>query len=136
MQPFEGESTATLDLIQRELIALPSGGAVIDTPGMRELGVEGVNPSEAFTDIDELALRCRFNDCQHEGEPGCAVREAIAEGLISAERLESYRKLEKEAQYEGLGSRGIEQEKLSKMSSTFGSKKNARDHLESKNRNR
>ncbi|MHB1006358.1 MAG: ribosome small subunit-dependent GTPase A [Chloroflexota bacterium] len=121
---------------RRELIVLPSGGAVIDTPGMRELGVESVNLAKTFTDIDELAKRCRFKDCRHESEPGCAVRQAIEEGLITEERLQSYRKLEKQAKYEGLDSRGIEQAKISEMYSEFGGQKNARDYIESQNRNR
>lgn len=120
---------------RRELIVLPSGGAVIDTPGMRELGVESANLARTFTDIEELAKRCRFTDCRHESEPGCAVRKAVEEGLITEERLQSYRKLGKEAKYEGLDSREIEQEKISEMFSEFGGQKNARDYIKSKSRN-
>jgi ribosome biogenesis GTPase len=79
----------------RQLIELPEGGVLIDTPGMRELGllddVGGVEAS--FTDVAALAERCRFRDCAHETEPGCAVRAATASGELSAERLASYRKL-------------------------------------------
>ena len=77
----------------RELVPLPSGGLVLDTPGMRELGLWGAEAGvdEAFSDIAELAARCRFNDCGHETEPGCAVRAAIADEQVDEERLESYR---------------------------------------------
>lgn len=119
---------------KRELILISAGGAVIDTPGMRELGVENVNLSKAFTDIDELAQSCRFNDCRHENEPGCAVRKAIEEGLIDEERLASYKKLLKEAKYDGLNSRQIEKEKIDDMFSDFGGIKNARDFVKSKNK--
>jgi len=85
----------------RELIVLPGGGMVIDTPGMRELQVWGDEEGlrQAFDDIDELALRCRFKDCSHEGEPGCAVREAVNDGRLDANRLESFFKLRKEFKY-------------------------------------
>ncbi len=121
---------------RRELIVLPAGGVVIDTPGMRELGVEGGNLARTFTDIEELARQCRFRDCRHESEPGCAVRKAVEKGLITEERLQSYRKLAKEAKYEGLDSRGIEQEKIGQMYSEFGGQKNARDYINSRNRDR
>lgn len=82
----------------RELILLPGGGVLVDTPGMRELqlmeaghGVEG-----AFEDIEALAGNCRFNDCRHENEPGCAVREAVAAGVLEEGRLVSYAKLQRE----------------------------------------
>lgn len=79
----------------RELIALPQGGAVIDTPGMRELqlwaGEESLHI--AFDDIADIASRCRFRDCGHSGEVGCAIAAAIAEGVVSDERWKSYRKL-------------------------------------------
>jgi ribosome biogenesis GTPase / thiamine phosphate phosphatase len=79
----------------RQLILLPSGGLLMDTPGMRELQLwdvdEGVE--ETFSDVDQLATACRFPDCEHETEPGCAVRAAIAEGRLASERLASYQKL-------------------------------------------
>jgi ribosome biogenesis GTPase len=82
----------------RELIFLPSGGMVIDTPGMRELGIwsdqDGI--SRTFDDIEELASECRFRDCKHQGEPGCAVQQAIVDGDLDAKRLKSYLKLKKE----------------------------------------
>jgi ribosome biogenesis GTPase len=82
----------------RELILLPGGGLVVDTPGLRELQLwessDGVQ--EAFEDVAELENRCRFADCAHETEPGCAVREAIRSGTLGRERLDSYRKLQRE----------------------------------------
>ena len=85
----------------RELIPLPRGGLVLDTPGMRELGLwdadEGVD--QTFADVAELAAACRFRDCAHEGEPGCAVLAAVADGRLAAERLESYRKLLRELRH-------------------------------------
>lgn len=128
----KGRHTTT----RRELILLPSGGAVIDTPGMRELGLESADISKTFADIDELSRRCRFRDCSHVNEPGCEVRRAVEEGAISEERLQSYCKLKKEVKYEGLNSRQIEKEKISDMYSDFGGAKNAREYARSKNRNR
>ena len=85
----------------RQLFMLPSGAMVIDTPGMRELGMlcsdEGL--SESFTDIEELFSQCRFSDCKHASEPGCAVRAAIESGDITQTRLDNYQKLKREALY-------------------------------------
>jgi len=82
----------------RELVLLPDGGLVLDTPGMRELqlweSAEGLG--EAFTDVEALAARCRFSDCAHRSEPGCAVREALAQGELDAQRYASYEKLGRE----------------------------------------
>jgi ribosome biogenesis GTPase len=82
----------------RELVPLPSGALLIDTPGMRELQLwadEGVLDS-TFSEIAELAAECRFSDCSHEHEPGCAVKSAIADGSLPRERFASYRKLQRE----------------------------------------
>jgi ribosome biogenesis GTPase / thiamine phosphate phosphatase len=83
---------------RRELILLPGGGLIVDNPGMRELHLwlaeDGLE--DAFDDIAELAARCRFTDCRHETEPGCAVREAIERGDLDPARLESYRALQAE----------------------------------------
>ena len=119
---------------RRELIVIPSGGAVIDTPGMREIGVESVNLVKTFADIEEFSERCRFKDCLHENEPGCSIRKAIAEGMITEERLQNYKKLKKEAKYEGLNSRQIEKEKITGMFADFGGIKNARDYIKSKSK--
>jgi ribosome biogenesis GTPase / thiamine phosphate phosphatase len=83
---------------RRELIPVPGGGLVVDNPGMRELHLwladEGLD--DAFEDVVELAAGCRFSDCRHEGEPGCAVADAVAAGTLDPERLASYRELERE----------------------------------------
>lgn len=83
---------------RRELVLLPGGGLIVDNPGMREvhlwLADEGLE--EAFADVVELFARCRFTDCGHESEPGCAVREAIAAGDLAPERWASYRDLQLE----------------------------------------
>mgnify|MGYP005834748003 CR=1 FL=1 len=85
----------------REMIILPQGSLVIDTPGMRELQLwddqDGFN--ETFDDVQSYARQCRFNDCQHQNEPGCAVRKALAEGQLDHLRYESYLKLQKELAY-------------------------------------
>ena len=88
----------------RELVPLPAGGLVLDTPGMRELGLwaAGAGVDEAFSDVAALAGECRFNDCGHETEPGCAVRAAIAADQLDEERLESYRKLQRELRHQEL----------------------------------
>jgi ribosome biogenesis GTPase len=82
----------------RELVLLPSGALVLDTPGMRELGLweSGDGVSTTFSDVDELVRACRFSDCSHGNEPGCAVRAALADGTLPPERYESYRKLNRE----------------------------------------
>lgn len=90
----KGRHTTT----RRELVITPSGAMVIDTPGMRELQLWGVEDGveEAFADIHQLALQCRFSDCRHGQEPGCAVRAAIEGGALPRVRLENYRKLKTE----------------------------------------
>jgi ribosome biogenesis GTPase len=82
----------------RELILLPQGGLVLDTPGMRELQFwdAGAGLRETFDDIESLAAECNFGDCSHTSEPRCAVRVAISKGKLDAARFESYKKLQKE----------------------------------------
>jgi ribosome biogenesis GTPase len=83
----------------RQLVLLPGGGLLLDTPGMRELQLpdtEGLD--ETFEDVTALAAQCRFRDCRHDNEPGCAVVAAVAAGELPEERLEHLRKLEREAQ--------------------------------------
>lgn len=84
----------------RELLLLPSGALLIDTPGLRSVGLWEAKETldeGAFADIEDLAAHCRFSDCSHEEEPGCAVREALEDGTLSAERWDSYRTLRAEA---------------------------------------
>jgi len=95
----EDDSRGRHTTTHRELVRLPGGALLIDTPGIRSLGVtgagEGLDP--AFADIAAIAAGCRFADCGHEQEPGCAIKAAIAAGQLSDDRLASHRKLEKEA---------------------------------------
>ncbi len=89
-----GKHTTT----SRELFVLPNGALLIDTPGLRELQLwdadEGI--AQAFSDIGMLTAQCRFRNCQHEGEPGCAVRQAVEEGTLDRARLENWRKVLRE----------------------------------------
>ncbi len=82
----------------RELILLPSGGMLIDTPGLRELGLwgEGDGMLDAFDDIEAIGARCRFGNCRHDTEPGCAVLAALEDGTLDSSRYESYLKLQRE----------------------------------------
>ena len=85
----------------REIFALPGGALLVDTPGLRELQLwdadEGI--SQTFADIESLAARCRFGNCRHHGEPGCAVQAAVAAGELDTRRLESWRKLQRELEF-------------------------------------
>ena len=85
----------------REIFILPSGGCVLDTPGLRETGlwVDGEGLNQTFSDVAELATGCRFTNCSHLSEPGCAVKQAIATGVLSSERFLSYQKLLKEQEF-------------------------------------
>ncbi|MEW8971680.1 MAG: ribosome small subunit-dependent GTPase A [Mesobacillus sp.] len=93
----KGKHTTT----HRELVLLPGGAILIDTPGMREIQLwtseDGI--TESFADIEEYADACKFRDCSHKNEPGCAVVSAIQEGLLEESRLASYKKLQKELAY-------------------------------------
>lgn len=93
----QGRHTTT----HRELLRLPGGGLVIDTPGMRELGMWNVSAGfeKSFEDIEALTRNCRFRNCTHTTEPGCAVLAAIALGTLSPDRFGSYKKLLTEAAY-------------------------------------
>lgn len=93
----KGRHTTT----NRSLHLLKTGGLLLDSPGMRELGLAEADAGlvSAFEDVEALARQCRFNDCAHETEPGCAVREAIQSGELDERRLESYRKLRREELY-------------------------------------
>ncbi|MCL2427537.1 MAG: ribosome small subunit-dependent GTPase A, partial [Oscillospiraceae bacterium] len=93
----KGSHTTT----HRQLFMLPSGAMVIDTPGMRELGLydaeEGI--SAGFADVEELFAQCRFGDCGHQSEPGCAVQSALTAGTLSESRWEQYLKQQRENRY-------------------------------------
>ncbi len=96
-QDRRGRHTST----SRNLVALPSGGFLIDTPGLRELQLWGGEDSlnTVFSEIDSFAGDCRFRDCTHISEPGCAVLKAVEEGAIAADRYEAYLELRKELKY-------------------------------------
>lgn len=91
----KGRHTTT----HRELFLLDDGGVIIDTPGMRELGIISADIDKSFGNIEELEKQCKFSDCTHNNEPKCAVREAIESGELDLDRLERYRKLKKEEAY-------------------------------------
>jgi ribosome biogenesis GTPase len=80
----------------RELIVLDAGGVILDTPGIRELQLWDADLEQTFGDVEEIAANCRFSDCNHDQEPGCAIRAALADGSLSAERWQSYVKLQRE----------------------------------------
>lgn len=91
----KGRHTTT----HRELILLEDGGVIIDTPGMRELGLISADVDKSFSNIEELEKQCKFSDCTHNNEPKCAIREAIKNGELDLDRLERYKKLKKEEAY-------------------------------------
>lgn len=113
----EGDDRGRHTTTHRQLIRLPGGALLIDNPGVREVhlwsGGEGL--TETFEDIEALAHGCRFRDCRHQGEPGCAVEAAVAAGHLAAERLENLRTLERELAYlerrQDAGARRAEQQK-------------------------
>ena len=96
----KGRHTTT----ERELVKLPNGTLVIDTPGMREIGMfeadEGI--ADAFSDVEEIVRQCRFSDCRHDTEPGCAVKAALAAGTLPEDRWLAYRRLKAESAREEL----------------------------------
>ena len=126
----KGRHTTT----RRQLLLLPRGGIVIDTPGMRELQLDSADLSRSFEDIEDLAAMCKFKDCSHTKEPGCAVQQAIANGELSQKRFDNYVKLQKEMGYEGLNSRQLEQEKINRMFGSKGQMKQAMKHFKNKNK--
>jgi ribosome biogenesis GTPase / thiamine phosphate phosphatase len=94
----KGRHTTT----SRQLLRLPSGALIIDTPGLREIALWDAETgvAQAFADIEEFAANCRFRDCEHENEPGCAVRKALAAGVLDEERVASLKKLEREQEFQ------------------------------------
>ena len=103
-----------------------TGGVVIDTPGMREMGAESADLSQTFGEIEDLAQHCGFRDCTHTNEPGCAVLAAVEQGRLDQRRLDSYRKLEHESSYDGLSSKEVEVKKAERMFGKVGGIKQAR----------
>lgn len=128
----KGRHTTTF----RQLLIIPEGGVVIDTPGMRELQIVSADVEKSFADIDELAAYCKFSDCKHESEPGCAVRKAIENGELDEARFENYNKINKELKYQELNSRSLEKEKINNMFGSMSEMKNARKAVKAKNKRR
>ena len=95
----EDDSKGRHTTTHRQLIRLKSGVMIIDTPGMRELGMTDAAEGlvNAFSDVERFLGKCRFSDCSHEREPGCAIQAAIAAGELELSRWESYRKLKEES---------------------------------------
>lgn len=98
----EADSKGRHTTTARQIFRLPGGGLLMDTPGLREFALWNVDAgiAETFADIEELARDCRFRDCTHEGEPGCAVRAAIESGALDEGRVENRRKLEREQEFQ------------------------------------
>jgi ribosome biogenesis GTPase / thiamine phosphate phosphatase len=103
-KPVSGTGEGTHTTSRRQLIVLNQGAMLIDTPGMRELGLLGAGEgvSAGFEDLVGLSANCRYADCSHEHEPGCAVRAAIESGELSEDRYSSYIKLKKESDFYGM----------------------------------
>jgi ribosome biogenesis GTPase len=116
----------------RELVPLPGGALLIDTPGMRELSLwtADAGVAEAFDDISQLAASCYFTDCQHDSEPRCAVKAAVEEGTLPGERLESFHKLQREQAHLTLKQDALAQQlEKKKLRALF---RSVRKHIESK----
>lgn len=114
----KGRHTTT----RRELFLLPSGGMVIDTPGMREFGMwdNDTGIEKTFTDIEELAAQCKFRNCTHTNEPGCAIQKALTTGELQTERWQSYQKL-KAGFADGVGAGGAGSDEVFRIYSSFNS---------------
>ena len=100
IRTYDGKGRHTTTV--RQLFVLKGGALMIDTPGLREVGIGTASSgiTDTFPDILELAGGCRFSDCRHEQEPGCAVREGVSQGVLEKERLENYLRLKKELAFE------------------------------------
>lgn len=124
----KGRHTTT----SRQLFLVPTGGILIDTPGMRELGMISADLEKGFFDIEELETQCKFSNCKHENEPGCAVKKAIEEGTLSEDRLKNYKKIQKELIYSQLGIKAIEQERILKKYGSMSIVEKSNDNVKSK----
>ena len=134
---IDGDQKGRHTTTGRELFVLKNGAMVIDTPGMREIGIEGSgNISKSFVDIEELAVMCKFRNCTHLTEAGCAVQKAISDNTISYERLSSYNKLKNETSYDGLSAKQLEKTKIDRMFKDVGGIKNAKKWTKQQNMKR
>lgn len=120
----------------RELFCVKDGGVVIDTAGMREIGIETADISKTFEEIEGLAMQCKFHDCSHQTEPDCAIQQALKDGIIDQRRLENYFKIKKESGYEGLSAKEIEAKKYNEMFKEVGGMKNARKYIKQNQKKR
>ncbi len=105
-RPIRADGRGRHTSVRRELVVLPGGGAVIDTPGLRGVGLAAASPAAAgvadvFADVEEIAARCRFRDCAHTGEPGCAIAAALDAGRLSPRRHEAWLALQRELAWAG-----------------------------------
>lgn len=129
----EGDGKGRHTTTFREMVEVPGGGLIVDTPGMRELQIWGDSASleSTFDDIRELAQQCRFNDCRHESEPGCAVSEAIESGSLDLLRLERYRRLQSElihlASQQSAAARSAQKQNRRKFSKSIKNRPTKRD---------
>lgn len=99
--PRDGDGRGRHTTTSRQLMVVPGGGVIIDTPGLRSLTLPGdIELDLGFADITALASRCRFADCHHDQEPGCAVHAAVSDGVLDADRLRSFTKLAREAAFQ------------------------------------
>lgn len=117
----------------RQMLLLDDGGVLIDTPGMREFGVVGADIEKGFSDIEELALRCKFSNCSHTKEKGCAILEAIENGELTEERFKNYKKIQRESAYNSLkSSKQLEKQKIISMFGSMKNMKNMTRHIKNK----
>lgn len=115
-----GRHTTTVS----NMFLLSNNSIVIDTPGIREISLDDGDLSQSFSDIEELARECKFSNCSHEGEKGCAVIKAVNDGVLNIRRYENYLKLKREESYSDLSFKEIEVEKHERMFKDIGGMKN------------
>jgi ribosome biogenesis GTPase len=118
----KGRHTTT----HRELFLLKDSGIIIDTPGIREIQLWNGNLDNTFQDIEDLSQNCKFKDCQHIHEPGCAVKHAIEIGTLDKKRLLNYHKLKKELSYDGMNFKQLEKTKIKNMTGSLKAMKQIR----------
>lgn len=124
----KGRHTTT----NRQLFRMDNGTQIIDTPGMRELQVDTGNTEATFEDIEKLAQQCKFRNCSHNSEPGCAIINAINSGELSESRFENYQKIMRENRYSGMKSSDIAADKFNRFFGTKSEAKRVRDIKKSK----
>ncbi|MBI2953752.1 MAG: ribosome small subunit-dependent GTPase A [Chloroflexi bacterium] len=120
----------------RQLLVLPGGGVVLDTPGLRELQIASADLSKSFADIDELARNCHFRDCRHESEPKCAVRDGIEKGILPVRRFENFKKIQQEMEFaeskDTLTAAQMERQKMIQMLGSTGAYKKMRKEIKNR----